>query len=161
MIVRFFEKKLLFLIPFYIFKHESRFGEYEKDEEKLETLKQKYKEIKERVEQFVIQGEISEYTRRTILEMSGKVLVHIADGHEAIKEGVKPIMVGEVLDYEAKRILRQGMEQGRSDGLREGREEGIKKMVSALRKLGIPLEMILEQIQEEYHLNLKEAQKYL
>ena len=33
-----FEKKLLFLIPFYIFTHESRFEEYNKDEEALLAL---------------------------------------------------------------------------------------------------------------------------
>ena len=28
-----FDKKLLFLIPFYIFSHENRFEEYDKDED--------------------------------------------------------------------------------------------------------------------------------
>ncbi len=34
-----FDKGLLFLIPFYIFSHEKRFEEYERDETKLELLK--------------------------------------------------------------------------------------------------------------------------
>ena len=37
-----FEKKLLFLIPFYIFSHEGRFREYEQDETKLRSLKKDY-----------------------------------------------------------------------------------------------------------------------
>ena len=35
-----FKKKLLFLIPFYIFSHEGRFKEYEQDGRKLEQLKE-------------------------------------------------------------------------------------------------------------------------
>ncbi len=35
-----FEKRLLFLLPFYVFSHESRFEEYEQDEKKLELLKE-------------------------------------------------------------------------------------------------------------------------
>ena len=40
-----FEKGLLFLIPFYIFSHESRLEEYNKDEEKLVRLKREYADI--------------------------------------------------------------------------------------------------------------------
>ena len=45
-----FKKNLLFLIPFYIFSHENRFEEYEKDETKLELLKQEYEQIKKEQE---------------------------------------------------------------------------------------------------------------
>ena len=39
------EKKLLFLTPFYIFTHESRFREYEKDADKREVLRSEVSEI--------------------------------------------------------------------------------------------------------------------
>ena len=41
-----FEKRLLFLIPFYIFSHEKRFEEYEKDGTKLKLLQGEYELIK-------------------------------------------------------------------------------------------------------------------
>ena len=41
-----FEKRLLFLVPFYIFTHESRFDEYENNAEKREVM-----EIMEKLEQ--------------------------------------------------------------------------------------------------------------
>lgn len=69
-----FEKKLLFLIPFYIFTHEERFEEYERDREKQELLKQEYEQIKDRLEELLSYGEISEYTKCTIIDMSNKVL---------------------------------------------------------------------------------------
>ena len=46
-----FEKRLLILIPFYIFSHESRFPEYNSNEEKLEELKAEYQEILERLDE--------------------------------------------------------------------------------------------------------------
>ncbi len=117
-----FEKKLLFLIPFYIFSHESRFEEYEKDKRKLETLEEEYEQIKNRLEELQNQDVISEYMRRTIIEMSNKVVSHIAWKFEHIREGVESVMGGKVLEHEAKTIRNEGIRQGREEGREEGRE---------------------------------------
>lgn len=45
-----FQKRLLFLLPFHIFSHEKRFGEYERDEGRLGRLRQEYVQIKEGLE---------------------------------------------------------------------------------------------------------------
>ncbi len=71
-----FEKQLLFLIPFYIFSYGDRFAEYEQDEMKLEALRKEYEWIKNKLEELQNQGVIDEYTRRTIIEMSNKVVEH-------------------------------------------------------------------------------------
>lgn len=152
-----FEKKLLFLIPFYIFSHESRFEEYEKDEMKLETLEQEYEQIKNKLEELQNQGIISEYMRRTIIEMSNKVVGHIAWKFEHIREGVQAVMGGKVLEHEAKTIRNEGILQGRE----EGREEGIRGTVSVLKSLGIAPQMILTKIQEQYNLSPEISKKYL
>ena len=73
-----FEKNLLFLIPFYIFTHEKRFPEYERDRKRLEQMKQEYDRIKEKLEESLEQGAISEYAKCTIMDMSSKVLEYIA-----------------------------------------------------------------------------------
>lgn len=44
--------------------------------------------------------------------MLNKVLEHIAAKYDSVKEGVKAVMGGKVLDYEAKIIKREGIEQG-------------------------------------------------
>lgn len=111
-----FEKRLLFLIPFYIFSHESRFGEYNKDMDRLEVLRAEYEEIVCRLEGLLDAGEISEYTKCTIIDMSNKVLEHIARKYENVKEGVKSVMGGKVLDYEAKRIKNEGRWEGKIEG---------------------------------------------
>ena len=65
-----FEKKLLLLIPFYIFSHETRFEEYEKDKGKLKNLQEEYEQIKNKLEELLNEGIISEYTRCTLIDMS-------------------------------------------------------------------------------------------
>lgn len=44
--------------------------------------------------------------------MSEKVINNIAKKYVNIKKEVTEVMGGQVLEYEAKRILRQGIEQG-------------------------------------------------
>lgn len=111
-----FEKRLLFLIPFYIFSHEQRFKEYDQDEMKLGQLKAEYEEIKNRLEELLEESAISEYTKCTIIDMSNKVLEHIAAKYEAVRKGVKSVMGGKVLEYEAKTILKEGQKEGRLEG---------------------------------------------
>ena len=65
-----FDKGLLFLIPFYIFSHESRFAEYDADEAKLETLKNEYGDIVDRLDALRRKGLLSAYTKKAILECS-------------------------------------------------------------------------------------------
>ena len=111
-----FEKRLLFLIPFYIFSHEQRFKEYDQDEMKLGQLKAEYEEIKNRLEELLEESAISEYTKRTIIDISNKVLEHIAAKYEAVRKGVRSVMGGKVLEYEAKTILKEGQKEGRLEG---------------------------------------------
>ena len=59
------------------------------------------------------------------------------------------MMGGKVLEYEAKTIRN------------EEREKNIKIMVSALRKANIPIQKILEMLQEEYGLTVETAKKYV
>ncbi len=168
-----FEKKLLFLIPFYIFSYEDRFIEYEQDEKRLEALEQEYEQMKKRLEELQNQGEINEYMRRTIIDMSNKVVEHIAWKFKRIREGVQSVMGGKVLEHEAKTIrnegiklgIQTGLRQGRAEGIEEGREkgreEGIRGTVSVLKSLGIEPQIILAKIQEQYNLSLEISKKYL
>lgn len=145
-----FEKNLLFLIPFYIFSHESRFEEYNSDKDKLETLKAEYADIMARLDQLLENGNISAYTRKIIMEMSDKVLENIAQKYEHVREGVKSVMGGKVLEHEAKTILKEGWKQGREEGRREG--EGYGRMEQAretafnLRTIGLEEDTIAKMV---------------
>lgn len=107
------------------------------------------------------QGIINEYTRCTIIDMSNKVLEHIAQKYDSVRKGVKAVMGGRVLEYEAKTIKNEGIKEGMEKGIEKGMETGIMGTVSILKNLGIPLQTILLKIQEQYNLSPEESQKYI
>lgn len=111
-----FRKKLLFLIPFHIFSYENMFERYEQDRRLLDMLKREYEYIKNRLEELQEKKEIDEYTKCTIIDMSKKVLDHIAKKYDNIREEVKSVMGGKVLEYEAKTIKNEGKREGRREG---------------------------------------------
>lgn len=115
-----FEKGLLFFIPFYIFAYEKQFKELEHNRTKLEALKNEYIFIASRLEGLVQEGAISEYTKKTICEMSERVIRKIAEKYESIRKEVVSIMGGKVLEYEAKDILREGALQTLYGLVRDG-----------------------------------------
>lgn len=119
-----FHKKLLFLLPFYIFSHESRFERYENDDEALNDLLDEYAEIQMRLECLCQEGILDQYTKCTLADMSIRVLEHIAAKYPRVKEGVKSVMVGKVLDYEAKDILNKGRSEGQVELINKIRKNG-------------------------------------
>ena len=141
-----FEKNLLFLIPFYIFSHESRFEEYNSDKNKLEMLKAEYADIIARLDGLLEKGSISAYTRKIIMEMSDKVLENIAQKYEHVRKGVKSVMGGKILEHEAKTILREGWRQGREEGEGYGRMEQAKETAFNLRTIGLEEETIAKMV---------------
>jgi len=141
-----FDRDLLFLIPFYIFSHERRLEEYDRDEKKLEILKAEYAEIAERLECRLQEGGISVYTKKTILEMSGKVLESIARKYEKVREGVRAVMGGRILEYEAKTILKEGVRQGIQQGMQTGAMKQARETAGNLWALGLDEETIAKAV---------------
>ena len=135
----------------------SRFKEYDGDKDKLGELQREYKDITDRIEQLLNAGEISEYTKCTIMDMSNKVLVHIARKYENVMEGVKQVMGGKVLDYEAKRIKNEGIEEGIKEGIVEGKAAGI---VETGVDVGLSDKEILDKLQIKLNISLQMAQEY-
>ena len=79
-----FDKNLFFLLPFYIFNLEDDFPKYNKDKKALETLKSIYVYFMLRLEKAVDGGLISAYYRKTILDMSKKVLENLATKYKNV-----------------------------------------------------------------------------
>ena len=141
-----FEKKLLFLIPFYIFTHESRFEEYENNAEKRELLRSEVMEIMEKLEQMAFAGEISEYEKCTLVDMSRKIVEKITAKYENVRKEMTSIMGGKVLEYEAKTILQSGIRQGKIEGKIEGK---IASIMELLEEHGTVPDGLRTCIQEE------------
>ena len=128
-----FEKNLLFLLPFYIFNLERNFPQYEHNEAALQSLKNIYSDFMLRLENAVDAGRISVYHRRTILDMSKKVLENIAAKYHNIQKEVNNIMGGQVLEHEGKTIYNAGIKEGIAIGQREANVETARR----LRKMGM------------------------
>ena len=124
-----FVKGLYFLLPFYIFSKENKLEKYESDSVELEKLKEEYVKFMAGLDKAVVEGKISVYYRRVILDMSKKVIEGLARKYEKVQKGVKEIMGGRVLEHEGKTILNQGIELGK-------REEKIN-IARRLRDAGI------------------------
>lgn len=61
-------------------------------------------------------------------------------------------------DYMTMEMLeRVKFEEGRE----EGREEGIAALVSTLKDMNVPVQIILEKVQEKFNLSLETAKKYI
>lgn len=143
-----FRKKLLLLIPFHIFSYENLFEKYEQNKRKLSMLKQEYEQIKSRLEELQKKEEIDEYTKCTIIDMSKKVLEHIARKYDNIREGVKSVMGGKVLEYEAKTIKKEGILEGRLEVLIDLVCDGLLTVKEAALRAEITEDIFQEKIQE-------------
>lgn len=133
-----FEKKLFFLIPFYIFSYEKQFPEIEKDESRMEQVKETYRYVLKRLNVLCEAGELDEYTKHTICEMSERVIEALTEKYATIKKEVTEVMGGKVLNYRAKEILMRGRE--------EGRQELMKMLVKLVQKNLLQIKDAAEQI---------------
>ena len=114
-----FEKRLLMLIPFYIFSHEKSFSEYNNNEQKLEELKAEYRIILERLDDLEKQGIIGAFDKRTIIDLSSDVINEIARKYENVQKGIGAMMRGPLIQTEARTILNRGISQGISETKKE------------------------------------------
>ncbi|HIT64269.1 MAG TPA: hypothetical protein IAC37_07475 [Candidatus Ventrimonas merdavium] len=119
-----FEKRLLFLLPFYLFRYERQFGEMNGSEQKLVLLKNDYERIRQHLIGLEEAGQLTSYSKVLIVDMIYKVMENLAVRYPTVQKGVKAVMGGKVLDHEAKRIKQSGVEEGRKEGRIEGRKEG-------------------------------------
>lgn len=137
-----FEKKLYFLIPFYIFTYEKDLGEYNKKEEKRQELVQNYESLLNSLEQVTRQGIINELMKRTIMDMSQKVILHLSRRYDKVKERLGEIMGGQILDYEAKEIFRSGLAEGMERGIENGQ---LLQLISLVEKEIISIEVAAQE----------------
>ena len=92
----------------------------------LKQLEAEYASIRERLEIACQMGDLNRYAKAAILDMSRKVIEHLAVKYKNVAKGVSRTMGGKVLNYEAKDILNRGRAEGRMEGRREGEASGIR-----------------------------------
>lgn len=144
-----FEKKLFFLIPFHIFVYEHDFKSFNDNTEKLKYLKNIYLDILHRLNECTKNKELTEYQKQTIIDMSKKVLNHLAVKYENVKERIGETMGGKILNYEAKDILNAGIAQGLERGIEEGLSRGLEEARMELIRKKLKKHKSIEQIADE------------
>lgn len=135
-----FEKRLLLLIPFYIFSHEKNFQEYNSSEQKLAELKSEYQYILEKLNELEYQGAIGAFDKRTIIEISNDVLKELAKKYTNVQKGVGDIMGGALLETNARKL----------------KKEAKKEVAVSLLKTG---KLTVEEIAECSELNIAEVEQ--
>lgn len=138
-----FKKKLFFLIPFHLFTYEQDFKVYEENPQKLNELTAVYEEIAEKLNVCEENGVIDSYTKSMIVDMSKKVLEHLAMKYSNVKKEVGDIMGGKILDYPTKTVWRQAQ--------REKLIELVQKKLAkncSVEQIADALEESVETIQE-------------
>lgn len=135
-----FEKRLLLLIPFYIFSHEKNFQEYNSSEQKLAELKSEYQYILEKLNELEYQGAIGAFDKRTIIEISNDVLKELAKKYTNVQKGVGDIMGGALLETSARKL----------------KKEAKKEVAVSLLKTG---KLTVEEIAECSELNIAEVEQ--
>ncbi len=110
-----FSKRLFLLIPFHIFSHERQFEVYNNNEQRLKELKAEYQDILERLDRLEKEGIIGAFDKRTIIELSGDVIREIAKKYENVQKGLGDLMVGALIDTEARRILNRGKDENKKE----------------------------------------------
>ena len=124
-----FEKKLFFLIPFYMFNLEQYFKRIEDGNDvAIYEFKRQLRDLRLRLEESLNNGDIDAYLYRSIIDLSNKVNTALTDGKKHVLEMTEAIMRGPILDYEAKSILNKGISQGISKGISKQEKKDIEKL---------------------------------
>lgn len=106
-----FQKKLFFLLPFYIMKYEKSKKELQESDEKLQELLEEYRIIERCLEEeFLDEGKEKEY--RDIMELIIRIADYILEDTESARKGLGEIMGGKVLELESDRLISQGIKRG-------------------------------------------------
>lgn len=115
-----FEKRLLMLIPFYIFSHENSLQEYNDNSQKLANLKSEYKKILEKLDNLEKQRIIGAFDKRTIIELSNDVVKEIAQKYKNVQKGIGDIMGGALIETEARKLKNEAAKEAALRMIKDG-----------------------------------------
>ncbi len=144
-----FNKKLYFLIPFYILNYKDKLNELEKDEGNWNDLVQHYKEIFRRLESEYKKGELPLFSLGVIIETMERVAYNMTLGHGTVNTKVGEIMGGQYKELEWIKAWREAEAKGKAEGKAEGAEEQLINMICRKLKKGKTVSQIAEELEED------------
>ncbi len=141
-----FEKNLFLFLPFYIMRYEKLFKNNTYDEAWINKFLNEFADIRDRV--------YDEFPRNRrlcndIFELIIQISDYILRGHDNIKERMRHIMGGEVLELYSERMERfeneaiaRGLAKGMTQGIAQGIAQKATEIITNMIKLNLPLETI-------------------
>ena len=147
-----FQKRLLFLLPFYIIKYEKEKLTLTDNPSRLQTLLDEYTFMKQSLNHEPLFYEHDELYRYMI-DLINRTINYIFAGNEPVRKGLSDIMGGKVLELETDRIIQKATDAER--------ENGIRIMISISQEDKIPPEKILHRLCTNYNLSQSRAEEYI
>ena len=146
-----FEKNLLIFLPFHIFVHEKKLSLYNRDEDKLRELIHEYEYIVGKLSDLNQVGEITSLEKYCIITSMRSVLGLIAKKHQTVVKEAEKVMGGEILEYEAKTIYRNGFKNGEHKGEPKGKLENAIQVYKNCIERGMSKEdaLAISELSEE------------
>ena len=153
-----FQKKLLFLLPFYVIRYEKSREDIEKDPEKLQKLLDEYVTISRRLEESLLENG-KEALYRYLVEVILKIADYIFSDSEKTKKGVDRAMGGEVLELKTDKLINEIRQDVKEEVKAEVKEEVktetkekivicmLKRGKSTLEEIAADTQMPIEQIE--------------
>lgn len=109
-----FQKKLLFLLPFYIIRYEKNAERIERDDAVFYALMEEYETIEKGLEKNLLEeGKEKEY--RDLIELITRIANYIFCDFERTRKGIGEIMGGKVLELESDKLIKKGVQQGQKE----------------------------------------------
>lgn len=141
-----FQKKLLFLLPFYIMRYEKSREKLEKNPAKLQSLLDEYVIISKKLrENFLDKGKELQY--RYLIELIKQIADYIFANSEITRKGVNNAMGGKVLNLKTDGLVKEIREEVAIRMLKRG-NCSLEEIVNDTQ---LPLEQI-KKIKEELQL---------
>ncbi len=134
-----FQKKLLFLVPYYIMRYETVLSELEKEDEKLQELLTEYQHIYQKPGVLCDENVISAYDFMELKHLMEAIVDHVAFRQKRIRKGVHD-MGGKILEFEHDILMKQSETKGEA-------RELVKNVEAIMRTLKLSLEKACEAME--------------
>lgn len=146
-----FQKKLLFLLPFYIMRYEKSREEIEKDPAKLRDLLEEYAAIVRKLKEDILEkGKEAQY--RYLIEVIKRIADYIFANSEITRKGVDDVMGGKVLDLKTDKLIKEIRDEYKDELKAEVKTEVVIHMLkrgrSTLEEIAADTDLTLEQVKK-------------
>ena len=144
-----FEKKLLLLLPFYVFIFsDAEYAGMNKEADSIKKLEKLLTDTSYRLEQMVQEGELESWQKGNLLRYIGIVLDKLTTKYETVRKGVEKAMGGIIFKTDFDIAHEKGVEEGLETGSKNTLIAAIKNVMTsfgatleeAMRGLKIPEE---------------------